>query len=232
MERGEHGMRLLFAEDDPDLSRAVRALLEHSGYTVECVSDGLMAMNLVSGEGYDGMILDWMMPGASGIEVLRHMRSSGIHVPVLMLTARDAVEDRVSGLDAGADDYLPKPFSSSELLARVRALVRRRGTIVPSVLHFGDLELDAAGMELRCPGGKTTLTGKAFQLMQMLMQHPRVILSVQQMMDYVWGWDTDAEIHVVWVNISNLRKKLAEIGSKCEIRAVRGSGYFLEEGHG
>ena len=222
-------MRLLFAEDDRDLSRAVKALLERAGYLVDAVDNGTDAVEYAASEPYDGMILDWMMPGTDGVEALRRMRAQGVSAPCLLLTARDAVEDRVTGLDAGADDYLPKPFDAEELLARVRAMLRRRSSYVPELLTFEDLTLDKGACELRCGGASTRLTGKLFQLMALLMENPHILLSVQQMMDRVWGWDAAAEINVVWVNISQLRKKMAELGTCAEIRAHRGLGYSLEK---
>ena len=222
-------MRLLFAEDDRDLCRAVKALLEHSGYAVDVVYNGRDAVDYARGGGYDGLILDWMMPEMDGIEALRRIRSGGIATPCLMLTARDAVEDRVTGLDAGADDYLPKPFATSELLARVRAMLRRRADYAPDVARFGDIELDKANMELRCRGKSVRLTNKAFQVMELLVEHPRVIHGVDRIMEKVWGWDSDAETSVVWVNISLLRKKLVELGANVEIRVARGVGYSLVE---
>ena len=221
-------MKLLFAEDDRDLSRAVRTLLERSGYAVDVTCNGLDAVDYVEAGDYDGIILDWMMPGLDGIGVLQKLRDQGISTPCLMLTARDSVEDRVCGLDAGADDYLAKPFSTSELLARVRAMLRRRSVYVPDVIAFCDLQLDKSTMELRCGERSIRLNAKAFQLMEMLMERPHTVLGVQQMMDHVWGWDSEAEINVVWVNISFLRKKIAELGAHVEIRATRGVGYSLE----
>ena len=221
-------MKLLFAEDDPDLSRAVKALLERSGYVVDVVSNGLDAIDYAEYGDYDGLILDWMMPGADGIQVLKMLRLRGISTPCLMLTARDAVDDRVTGLDAGADDYLSKPFSTTELQARIRAILRRRAVFVPDICRFEDLELDKSTMEMRCASSTVRLPSKPFQLMEMLIERPHTVLSVQQMMEHVWGWDSDAESSVVWVNISLLRKKLLEIGTCCEIRATRGLGYSLE----
>ena len=221
-------MRILFAEDDRDLSRAVKALLEHSGYAVDVVDNGTDAADYALSGGYDGLILDWMMPGLSGVEVLKRLRAGGCALPTLMLTARDAVEDRVTGLDAGADDYLAKPFATSELLARVRALLRRKGDYAPDVLRFSDIELDRAGMTLRCAGREEKLSNKAFQLMEMLTEHPRVVHSIDAIMEKVWGWDSEAEVNVVWVNISMLRKKLNKLGAHVDIRATRGVGYSLE----
>ena len=223
-------MKLLFAEDDRDLCRAVKALLEHSGYTVDVVHNGRDAVDYAEAGCYDGLILDWMMPEESGIDALKRIRSGGNAVPCLMLTALDAVEDRVAGLDAGADDYLPKPFATSELLARVRAMLRRRADYAPDVARFGDIELDRAGMELRCGGRSARLTNKAFQLMELLVAHPSAVHRIDQIMERVWGWDSDAESSVVWVNISLLRKKLQELGAHVEIRATRGVGYSLVDG--
>jgi len=220
-------MRLLFAEDDRDLCRAVKALLEHSGYSADTVYDGNDAVDYARSGGYDGLILDWMMPGMSGVEVLKTLRREGINTPCLMLTARDAVEDRVTGLDAGADDYLSKPFATTELLARIRAMLRRRADYAPDVARFGDVELDKATMELRRGGRSVQLTNKAFQVMALLVEHPRTIHSIDTIMERVWGWDSDAETSVIWVNISLLRKKLAEIGANVEIKAARGVGYSL-----
>ena len=222
-------MRILFAEDDRDLNTAVKTLLIRSGYQVDAVFDGAEALEYARAESYDGMILDWMMPGLDGVEALSRMRTEGISTPCLLLTARDAVEDRVKGLDAGADDYLPKPFNAQELLARIRAMLRRRDAYVPDVVTFGDLSLDKGTGELRCRDRAARLTGKGFQMMALLMENPRILFSVQQLMERIWGWDSEAEINVVWVNISTLRKKLTELGSETEIRAHRGTGYSLEK---
>ena len=205
-------MRLLFAEDDPDLSAAVKTLLERNGYLVDTVYDGEEAVSYAEAENYDGMILDWMMPEKDGIQALREMREKGIQTPCMMLTARDAVEDRVKGLDAGADDYLPKPFDAAELLARVRAMLRRRESYVPDILQWEDLSLDKGSCELKCGPKSVRVTGKMYQLM-----------------DRIWGWDTETEINVVWVNISQLRKRLTELDSVTEIRVHRGTGYSLEK---
>ncbi len=222
-------MRILFAEDDRDLNNAVRTLLTRSGYQVDAVFDGEEALDYAHAESYDAMILDWMMPETDGVEALRRMRAEGIKAPCLLLTARDAVEDRVTGLDAGADDYLSKPFNAQELLARVRAMLRRREAYIPDVIAFEDLTLDKGTGELACRDRTVRLTGKAFQMMALFMENPRILFSVQQLMDRVWGWDAEAEINVVWVNISTLRKKLAELGTQAEIRVHRGTGYSLEK---
>ena len=222
-------MKLLFAEDDRDLSAAVKTLLERSGFLVDAVHDGAEAVDYALAENYDGIILDWMMPEKDGIEALREMRQKGIRTPCILLTARDAVEDRVTGLDAGADDYLPKPFNGRELLARIRAMLRRRDTYVPDVISWEDLHLDKSSCELRCGDQSIKLTGKMYQMMELFMENPKHLFSAQQLMDKIWGWDSDAEINVVWVNISQLRKKLSELGSETEIRVYRGTGYALEK---
>lgn len=222
-------MKLLFAEDDRDLCRAVRVLLERSGYSVDVVHNGVDAVDYVRAGDYDGLILDWMMPKLDGVAALKRLRGEGIDLPCLMLTARSAVDDRVEGLDAGADDYLSKPFQTKELLARIRAMLRRRSAIVPDLLHFSNLELDRSTLELRCGGKSAKLTNKTFQLMELLMERPHAVYSAEQLMEHIWGWDSESEINVVWVNISSLRKKLTELGARVEIRAKRGQGYFLEE---
>ena len=222
-------MKILFAEDDRDLNTAVKTLLERSGYQVDAVYDGETALDFAESGGYDGMILDWMMPEMDGVQALQKMRAKGIRVPCLLLTAKDAVEDRVAGLDAGADDYLSKPFDASELLARVRAMLRRRDAYVPDVVTFEDLALDKGTNELRCGGRAIRLTGKVYQMMALFMENPRILFSVPQLMDRLWGWDSEAETNVVWVNISTLRKKLAELGTAAEIRVHRGTGYSLEK---
>ena len=221
-------MRLLFAEDDRDIAKAVQILLERSGYSVDTVFNGQDAIDYIEAGDYDGVILDWMMPKLSGIEVLTQMRGKGYSTPVLMLTARDSVDDRVEGLDTGADDYLPKPFAASELLARVRAMLRRKEDFKHNVIKFSDIELDKAAMSLSCAGKSVRLNNKAFQLMEMLVEHPGAVLSIDQIMERIWGWDSDSEINVVWVNISFLRKKLSELGAHVKIKAVRGVGYSLE----
>jgi len=222
-------MKLLFAEDDRDLSAAVKTLLERSGFLVDAVYDGAEAVDYALAENYDGIILDWMMPEKDGIEALREMRRKGVRTPCLLLTARDAVEDRVTGLDAGADDYLPKPFNGKELLARIRAMLRRRDSYVPDVISWEDLHLDKGSCELRCGSQSIKLTGKMYQMMELFMENPKHVFSAQQLMDKIWGWDSDAEINVVWVNISQLRKKLGELQSETEIRVHRGAGYSLEK---
>lgn len=223
-------MRILFAEDNRDLSRAVSTLLTRAGYGVDAVYDGEDALEYAqNGDYYDLLVLDVMMPKIDGMEVARRLRALGVSTPALLLTAKDQLADKIAGLDAGADDYLTKPFETGELLARVRALLRRRGEFAPDILRFGDLSLDKTTFELSCGEKKTRLTGKAFGLMACFMEAPGSVLSVNHLMEKVWGWDAEAEINVVWVNVSFLRKKLAELGSRVEIRVLRGAGYALGE---
>ncbi len=221
-------MKLLLAEDERALSEAIVAVLEHNNYTVDAVYDGQEALDYILEERYDGILLDIMMPKKDGLSVLRELRQRGVTTPVMMLTAKAEVRDRVEGLDLGADDYLPKPFAMAELLARVRALTRRSGDYAPDVLTMGDTSLDRQSYELRCGGESVRLSRKEFQLMEMLLLNRNRLLSTEQLMSRIWGYDSDAEINVVWVYISYLRKKLAQLGSSLQISAVRGRGYVLE----
>lgn len=222
-------MRILFAEDDKTLSRGVTALLEHDGYIVDAVADGLSAVEYAQQESYDCIILDVMMPGMDGLSVVRELRQTQNNTPVLFLSAKGSLHDRVTGLDAGADDYLPKPFAGSELRARVRALLRRRGDYSPTQLTFADLTLDAGTCELSCKGKSITLSRKAYQVMETFMRAPHIVISPEHLMENIWGWDSEAEIHVVWVNVSFLRKQLKLLGSCAYIKTLRGTGYSLEE---
>ena len=222
-------MRLLLAEDEKDLSRALCAILKHNNYSVDAVYNGQDALDYGLDENYDGIILDIMMPKKNGLEVLRELRSKGISTPVLILTARSEVEDRILGLDTGADDYLTKPFNMGELLARVRALTRRKSEFSPNVMTFGNITLNRENFELTSNNDSVRLGNKEFQMLEMLISNPGRLISTEQFMERIWGYDTDAEINVVWVYISYLRKKLASLGSNVEIKAVRGVGYTLEE---
>ena len=223
-------MRILLADDDRELCRAAQTLLEHESYTVETAFDGADALEMAETGEYDGMILDWMMPEMSGIEVLTELRRNGITTPCLMLTARTEVEDRVAGLDSGADDYLSKPFNTAELLARLRAIIRRHEVYAPETIRFGDLILDKGTMDLHCRNASVRLGNKAFRLMEMLMENPHRVFTIDQLINRVWGWDNETEMNLLWVTISQLRKKLSELGTTVMINAVRGVGYSLEEG--
>ena len=221
-------MRLLVAEDDPKLLKSLKHIFETNNYTVDAVSDGADALAYIDAGEYDGLILDIMMPGASGIEVLKTLRQAGNSTPALFLTAKAEVNQRVEGLDAGADDYLPKPFSVQELLARVRAMLRRKDNFLPDLLRAGKLVLNRSTYELIYENKSQALSGKEFQIMETLMQKPGGVITSDQLMDRVWGWDNEVEISVIWVHISNIRKKLAAIGSPDEIKFVRRAGYMLE----
>ncbi len=221
-------MRLLYAEDEKSLARAVSAILVRNNYSVDVVHDGQSALDYLETGNYDGAILDVMMPKADGFEVLRRMRARGDSTPVLLLTARSEIDDRVAGLDSGANDYLTKPFDMKELLARIRAMTRVLSVQPDKTLSFGAVTLDCASYDLRGPGGSTKLAGKEFQMMEMLMRDPRKLVSTEAFMDRIWGFDSEAELNIVWVYISTLRKKLKGIGADIEIKAQRGAGYYLE----
>ena len=221
-------MRLLLAEDEKELSNALTVILKHNNFSVDAVYNGLDALDYISLGKYDGAILDIMMPGLDGISVLKKVRAAGNSVPILLLTAKGEIDDRVLGLDSGADDYLPKPFSTKELLARIRAMTRRKADITAdNLLSAGDITLDRLKFELSCNGNTTGLTGKEFQMLEMLMLSPEQVISTELFMEKIWGLDSDAELNVVWVYISNLRKKLKSIGSNVQIKAARSLGYCL-----
>ena len=223
-------MKLLYAEDERAMSEAVTDVLTYAKYSVDAVYDGADALDYARNEEYDGIILDVMMPKMSGLEVLRQLRAEGSRTPVLLLTAKSEVEDRIQGLDLGADDYLPKPFAMGELLARVRAMLRRREVFTPTLLRCGDLELNQQTAELRCAGKVQVLPKLEYKLMELLMLNRGRCLSTEDMLVKVWGYDTEADLGVVWVYLSYLRKRLAALGSAVEIKARRGIGYMLEEG--
>lgn len=220
-------MRLLLAEDERELSKALVSILKHNNFTVDAVYDGEAALEFLSAEVYDGVILDIMMPKKDGITVLKEVRASGNAVPILMLTAKAEVDDKVLGLDSGANDYLTKPFATAELLARIRSMTRRQGVAQDNRLRYGNIVLDRATYELSTNENSTRLSNKEFQMMEMLMSSPKVAISVDRFMDKIWGWESDAEINVVWVYISALRKKLKAIGANTVITANRNVGYSL-----
>ncbi len=222
-------MRLLIAEDELDLAEALTALFEKNNYSVDAVNDGFSAYEYaVSGE-YDAIILDVMMPKMNGIDVLKKLRDEGVKTPVMMLTAKGQKDDRIIGFNAGADDYLPKPFEPDELICRVRAILRRGDEYRPTVLSFKDISLNTGNGLLESNSNTIRLSGREFQLMEMFMLSPGIIFPAERIMEKIWGWDCEAEINVVWVHISNLRKKLNSIGSKVSIYANRGLGYVLED---
>lgn len=222
-------MKLLFAEDDRDISRAVSTVLKSQKYTVDTVFTGTDAYAYASQGNYDGIILDIMMPEMDGLEVLRRLRQEGAQTPVLLLTAKAELEDRVAGLDSGADDYLPKPFAIAELMARVRAMLRRKGDFTPDILSFHGLELNRSTFELVWEQKRVSLVTREYQVFERLIERAGTIITTDSLMEQIWGWDSEVEVSIVWVTVSNLRKKLSAIGAPVEIRAVRGVGYRLEE---
>lgn len=222
-------MRLLIAEDELDLAEALTVFFQKNHFSVDAVNDGADAYEYASSGEYDAIILDVMMPKMNGIDVLRRLRAEGIKTPVMMLTAKGMKDDRITGFNAGADDYLPKPFEPDELICRVRAMLRRSDNYRPSALEFGDVTLDPSTGLLACSGRSVRLSGREYQVMELFMRSPNIVFSADKIMERVWGWDSDAETNVIWMHISNLRKKLRSIGSKITIRAVRGLGYALEE---
>ena len=221
-------MRLLIAEDDPKLLKSLIHIFERNKFSVDGVSNGKDALLYGQSTEYDGLVLDIMMPGLDGIQVLQTLRKEGVTTPALFLTARTEVSQRVEGLDAGADDYLPKPFSSAELLARVRAMLRRKDTYLPDLLTLGPVALNRSTYQLYYEGQFQALSGKEFQILEMLMQTPGSILSTERLITHLWGWDTTVDTSVVWVHISNLRKKINALGAPVEIRFLRNAGYTLE----
>lgn len=222
-------MRLLIAEDELDLAEALTVFFEKNQFSVDAVYNGQDAYDYALSGDYDAIILDVMMPKMNGIEVLQRLRKEGVQVPIMMLTAKGQTDDRIAGFNAGADDYLPKPFDPDELVCRVRAMLRRGGEYKPTLLTFGDLSLDADSGLLGCGQESTRLNGREFQIMEMFMRSPKMVFSADRIMEKIWGWDNEAEINVVWVNISNLRKKLKALGSTVSIYANRGLGYVLED---
>ena len=221
-------LKLLVAEDDPKLLKSLIHILESHKFSVDGVNNGDDALNYgLTGE-YDGLIFDIMMPGPDGIQVLQSLRASNITTPALFLTARTEISDRVEGLDAGADDYLPKPFATVELLARIRAMLRRKDTYLPDLLTVGAVTLNRSTYQLCFQDQLQSLSGKEFQILEMLMQQPGLILPSERLITHLWGWDTSVDTSVVWVHISNLRKKISAINAPLEIRFIRNAGYVLE----
>lgn len=221
-------MRLLLAEDEKSLSKALVKILEHSNYSVDAVYDGEEALEYLEAVEYDGVVLDIMMPKRDGLSVLKQLRESGNRVPVLLLTAKSEVDDKVAGLDLGANDYLTKPFAAPELLARIRAMTRTQ-TSSDSMLRMGNITLNRSTFELTSPAGSFQLANKEFQMMEMFLSNPKHVIPADRFLEKVWGYDSDAEVNVIWVYISYLRKKLAALEADIQIRAIRNAGYSLEE---
>lgn len=222
-------MKLLYAEDEQALSEAVTDVLIYNKYTVDAVYTGTDAYEYAKAEKYDGIILDIMMPGMSGTEVLKRLRAEGNNTPVMLLTAKGETEDRIVGFDMGADDYLPKPFNMKELLSRVRAMLRRKEEFTPDILTMGNIKLNMHNSELTCGSNTVLLPKLEYQLLELLMLNKGMCLSSETILTRLWGYDTDSDVGVVWVYISYLRKKLDSIGSNVQIKAKRNIGYMLGE---
>ena len=222
-------MRVLIAEDEFELAKGLKFLLEKNKFPVDVVHDGAAALECFGTGSYDVIVLDIMMPKVDGLKVLKTIRRTGSGVPILMLTAKGEVEDRVQGLEAGADDYLPKPFATREFIARVKALSRRNTAYAEAVLEFGDVRLDCNRYELSCGDVSVRLNNKEFQLMELFMRHPHFVFSTSHLMDKIWGQDSEADLNVVWTYVGFIRKRLKQVGGGVEIRTARGAGYSLEE---
>ena len=221
-------MRILIAEDEVATAKALKLLLEKLKYSVDIVYNGMDAWQNITRTTYDVIVLDIMMPGISGLEVLALIRKNQLTTPVLLLTAKAELEDRVAGLDAGADDYLPKPFATAELIARIKALGRRSESYVEQVRKIGNIALDSNKFELSVDNEKIKLTNKEFQLLDLFIRYPGHIFSTEHLMEIIWGYDTDSEVDVVWTHIGFVRKKLKKVGANVEIVTKRGAGYSLE----
>lgn len=221
-------MRILLADDEVSLARALVHILEKNNFSAEAVYNGQDALVYLESGCYDAAILDVMMPKMDGIQVLRRIREKGITIPVLMLTAKSEIEDKVQGLDSGANDYLTKPFDTRELLARLRAMTRS-GQIPDTKLSYGNITLDRANFTLSSPTGSFRLANKEYQMMELFMSNPQNLLSTERLMEKIWGYETNSEINVVWVYISYLRKKLSSLKADVHIKSYRNSGYSLEK---
>ena len=222
-------MRILIAEDEVGIAKALKLVLEKNRFAVDMVHNGLDALEYMLSVSYDAVVLDIMMPGLDGLEVLKRAREKGVTAPVLFLTAKAEVEDRIAGLDAGADDYLPKPFTMGEFISRVRALTRRSGNYAPDIIRVGDTTLDLSSYTLSANSQSVRLNNKEFQLMELFMRNRGRVFSTDALMQKVWDLDTESETDVVWTYIGFLRKKLRGLDADVEIKTIRGAGYALEE---
>lgn len=221
-------MRILIADDEQGIAKALKVILEKNKFAVDAVFNGTDALDYIMSTPYDAIVLDIMMPGLDGLTVLSRAREAGIKTPVMLLTAKSEISDRVAGLECGADDYLPKPFATAEFVARVRALTRRSESYTHSVITVGSTQLDSGRYELRCGDKSAALSNKEYQLMELFMRSPRRVFSTEHIMELIWGFDAEAETDVIWTYISFLRKKLRQIDSDAEIKTIRGAGYALD----
>ncbi|WP_138493646.1 response regulator transcription factor [Paenibacillus pinistramenti] len=222
-------MRILIVEDEENLAEALSQILKKQNYSVDVVNDGEEGLDNALSDIYDLLLLDIMLPGMDGISILKRIRAEGLATPVIMLTAKGEVPDRIAGLDYGADDYVAKPFSTGELLARIRAALRRKGEVVPEdALRIGDIELNTAHLKLTCKGKELKLILKESELLELLISRKQAVTSKEQIIEKLWGFDSDAEHNNVEVYISFLRKKLTFLQSSVKINTIRGVGYVLE----
>jgi len=221
-------MRILICEDEKQLADILVAMLQYNNYSVDVVGDGVSAVDYIETGNYDGVILDLMMPKLNGIEVLKKIRTAGMSVPVIILSAKSQIEDKIAGLDCGANDYLAKPFDAGELLARIRAMTRK-ATQNNIFLMMGNATLNVANFELVVADGKIKLPNKEFQILEMLMSRKDAVVSVDKLAERIWGYENEVDITTIWVYISNLRKKLVALSATVQIKVVRGVGYRMEE---
>ena len=222
-------MRLLLVEDEKQLSEALQQILIKNNYSVDAVFNGEDGLDYGLTDVYDVIILDVMLPKLNGLQVLKMLRNKKISTPVILLTAKGSIEDKVLGLDSGADDYLPKPFSSEELLARLRALTRRNGDFInENILEFSDIRLNLSTYEMEVRDNSITLTSKEFDILKYFMQRPKIVVSKDDLILKLWGFDSDIEHNNIEVYISFLRKKLSYVESNVKITTMRRVGYRLE----
>lgn len=220
-------MRILIAEDEKALSDVLVKILKRNNYSVDAVYNGEDAVDYLDAENYDCAILDVMMPKKDGFEVLKSIREKGNDIPVLMLTAKTEIDDKVKGLDYGADDYLTKPFVAKELVARIRAITRRQKVITDSIISFGNITLNRTNFELKSKSGFYTLANKEFQMIETLLTANNQVVTSDNLLDKIWGYDSDTDSSIVWVYISYLRKKLTALNANVLIKAKRGVGYYV-----
>lgn len=222
-------MRILIAEDEVALAKVLSAILKRNNYSVDAVHNGRDAVDYIRSGLYDLAILDIMMPIEDGVSALKRVRAEGINIPIIMLTAKSELDDKITGLDSGADDYITKPFEAKELLARIRAVSRRKDAPREDVLSFGNLTLDRSAYELSVGENSVKLGNKEFQIMELFMLNSGVVFSAEKIMEKIWDISSEAELSVLWVYVSGLRKKLTGLSSDVNIKAVRGVGYTLEK---
>ena len=229
VKKREKKLRLLVVEDEKKLCDMIAKSLHQAGYEVDTCNDGEEALEMICAEMYDLIVLDLNLPGMDGMDILRELRRENEETKVLILSARSQIADKVEGLDAGANDYLAKPFHSKELLARIRAITRAQTAQANSKLKMGNVTLDRAAFELSTSKGSFRLANKEFQMLELLMCNPHQLISSERFLEKIWGYDSEAEINVVWVYISYLRKKLSALHADIQIKATRNAGYSLEE---